>query len=366
MADYYELLGVSKSASQDEIKKAYRKLAHKYHPDKNPDNKEAEAKFKEINNAYEVLGDAQKRKNYDRMGPAGANFAGGMNQGFGGFDGVQFDFNNMGGMEDINDVFETFFGGNFGGRRGRTQNSRKKGVNIEMPIKITLEEAAVETEKKFTYKHNTKCTHCEGKGAEPGTKINTCKTCKGSGRVYQRVDTFFGTIQQETVCPTCNGTGQEFEKVCTVCKGTGYNEENEEIEIKIPAGVNNGDKVRVVGKGQAGYQGSQPGDLYLVIQIDPHKKLSRVGEDINSSIEVNYIDLILGSKVDVYTVWGDVEISIPPLTNPEGKLRIKNQGMPKLNNSSVKGDHFVNLKVKMPEKLTKEEIEVLEKIRDKQ
>ncbi len=377
MADLYELLGVPKDATQDDIKKAYRKLAHQYHPDKNPDNKEAETKFKEINNAYEILGDAQKRQNYDRMGPA-YNTQGGFGSqsgGFGGFNnagfgqgGVQFDFGDAGGFDDLNDVFETFFGGSFGSNRRNPKNtatSRKKGVDIEMKIKITLEEAANGIEKTFQLKHNVSCKHCDGKGYEPGTKVNNCNTCNGKGKVYQRVETFFGTIQQETICPTCDGLGKTFEKACVICKGKGYNEEVEEIQIKVPAGVDAGDRIRVTGKGEAGYQGSQPGDLYLIVEIQNHSVLSRDTMDITSTIEVNYLDLILGAKVEVYTVWGEVEITIPPLTNPEGKLRLKNQGMPKLNNASQKGDHFVKIKVKMPEKITEEDRKSLESIRNK-
>ncbi len=379
MQDLYETLGVNRASTQDEIKKAYRKLAHQYHPDKNPGNKEAESKFKEINNAYEVLGDSQKRQNYDRFGNntsqnAGAgynNYNTGFNNGFSNGGGVQFDFGNGGAspFDDLNDVFETFFGGNFGStRRTNTKTksaSRQKGVDIEMSIKISLEDAARGVEKSFQYKHNIKCKHCEGKGYEPGTKVNNCATCKGNGRVYQRVETFFGTIQQETVCPTCEGVGKTFERSCNICVGKGFTQETEELEVKIPVGVDSGDRIRITGKGQAGYRGSEPGDLYLIVEISPNKILIRENQDIVSTVEINYFDLVLGGKVDVYTVWGDVEISIPENTNPEGKLRLKGQGMPKLNNPSQKGDHFVKLKIKMPDRLTEEEKQILEKMRNK-
>jgi len=364
MADLYQLLGVSKDASQDEIKKAYRKLAHQYHPDKNPDNKESETKFKEINNAYEVLGDAQKRQNYDRFGNS-ENSAGPGPGGFAG--GQEFNFNNGGSpFEDLNDVFESFFGSGFGGTRNNTKTtSRQKGVDIEMQLQITLEESASGVEKTFQYKHNTICKHCSGKGHEPGTKVTTCPTCRGNGRVYQRMETIFGTIQQETTCPTCAGVGKIFEKACSVCDGKGYNQEVEELDIKVPVGVDTGDRVRVTGKGQAGYQGSQSGDLYLIIQVTANKNLIRDGQDIISTIEINYFDLLLGISIDAYTVWGTVEVEIPALTSPEGKLRIKGKGMPKLNNSNVKGDHFLKIKVKMPEKLSTQQKEVLINVRDK-
>lgn len=368
MANYYDLLGVSKNASQDEIKKAYRKMAHKYHPDKNPGNAEAEAKFKEVNNAYEVLGDAQKRQNYDRFG---ANYKGGQGGpgGFGGgFEGVDFNFGGGGGQpfEDINDVFETFFGGGFGSpRRQQTkQQTRKKGIDIEMKMEVTLEEAAKGVTKTFNYNHNTTCDVCHGEGNEPGSKVSQCPTCKGQGRVYQRVETIFGVIQQEQQCPTCDGSGKVYEKQCHKCHGKGFNSTNEELEVEIPVGVDTGDRVRVSGKGQAGYKGSEPGDLFLVIKTKKHAFLKRDGDDIQSTIEVGFVDLLLGARVDVTTVWGEVEIQIPQLTDPDGQLRLKEQGMPKLNTAKSKGDHYIKLKVKMPDILTPEQIELLQKVRD--
>jgi molecular chaperone DnaJ len=375
MSSHYETLGVARNASQDEIKKAYRKLAHKYHPDKNPNNPEAEAQFKHINNAYEVLGDDKKRSSYDRFGDnyqqagfGGAGGVGGMD-----FGGVQFDFGQSqgAGFGDLNDVFETFFGAGFGGsqpgassqRRGRTP-SRTKGIDIEMEIALDIEDSAKGVKKSFTYKHNVKCTHCSGKGHEPDSKVSNCSTCKGQGKVYQRVETIFGVIQQETPCPTCDGIGKIYEKSCKVCTGHGYIEKNEDLEVDIPVGVDNGDKVRVSGKGEAGYKGSEAGDLYLVISIRENKNLLRDGQNVTSVLNVNYLDLLLGKKADVYTVWGNVEIDIPPMTNPEGKLRLKEQGMPALNNSKVKGDHFIKITVDMPKSMSKNHIQQLEAIRN--
>jgi molecular chaperone DnaJ len=370
-ADLYELLGVDKSASQDEIKKAYRKMAHLYHPDKNPDNKASEDKFKEVNNAYETLGDAQKRANYDRFGSTGGATQAGPG-GFGGFGGgqnVNFDF---GGIDDLADVFEMFSSG-FGGQAGRRSNagarsangSRTRGVDIEIPLSITLEESASGLEKTFTYKHNTSCKHCKGAGGEPHSKITSCGTCRGSGRVYQRMETVFGTIQQETVCPTCDGSGKTFEKMCKICTGKGFTQEEEELSVKIPVGIDSGDRVRVAGKGQAGYRGSTPGDLFLVIDLKKHANMIRAGMDVSSVAQVHYLDLILGTKLDVQTVWGVVEVSIPELTTPEGQLRLKNQGMPKLNNPGVKGDHYLKIQVKMPAKLDKKSKEILAEMRKK-
>jgi len=368
MKDLYEVLEVSKTATQDEIKKAYRKLAHQYHPDKNPNNPESEQKFKEVSSAYEVLGDSQKRENYNRFGSnhERVNQAG---SGFG-FDGVDFDFGNFGGSnmgaEDLNDVFESFFGSGFAGTRSRrsANQTARRGVDIEMVIELSLEEAAAGVKKQFKYSHKTECEHCHGKGFEPGTSVKTCPTCKGNGRVYQRVETIFGVIQQETGCPTCEGSGQIYEKKCQVCTGKGYNTEEEEIEVSIPVGVSNGDRIRVPKKGEAGYRGSQPGDLFLQISVKSHKTLTREGLDIHSEIEIGYLDALLGSHVDVATVWGDVEVVIPALSNPQNKLRLKSQGMPKLNNSNIKGDHYIHLKIVMPKKLSSQQKEILSEIRD--
>lgn len=368
MADLYQILGVPKSATQDEIKRAYRKLAHKYHPDKNPNDPESEKKFKEINNAYEVVGDAKKRQNYDRFG---SNYdkvnqsKGGSSDGFG-FDGVDFDFGGGGGFGDLNDVFETFFGSGFGSssqRREKPSSARQRGVDIEMGIELTLEESANGVKKTINYRRNVTCKVCDGKGNEPGSKVSQCPTCKGQGRVYQRVETIFGVVQQETTCPTCDGIGKVYEKQCHNCNGKGYNQENEELEIEIPVGVDNNDRIRVDKKGQAGYKGSEPGDLYLVVLIKAHKFLKRENNDVTSTVEIGYLDLLLGARVDVVTVWGEVEIQIPALTSPEGQLRLKSQGMPKLNNATSKGDHYIKLKVRMPKELAVEQKEILEQVR---
>jgi molecular chaperone DnaJ len=368
MADYYQILGVSKNASQDEIKKAYRKMAHKYHPDKNPDNAEAESKFKEINNAYETLSDPKKRQGYDRFGSNYQRAQGAPGGGAYGFDGVEFNFGGGQGapFEDLNDVFETFFGSGFGSPRKQRakQTTRKKGIDIEKELEVTLEEVANGITKTVNYTRNVTCDVCEGQGNEPGSKVSTCPTCKGQGRVHQRVETIFGVIQQESQCPTCDGLGKVYEKQCHKCHGKGYNQENEELEVEIPIGVDNGDRVRVANKGQAGYKGSEPGDLYLVIKIKKHQFLNRDGDDIQSIIEVGFLDLLLGARVDVTTVWGEVEIQIPTLTDPDGQLRLKDQGMPKLNNTKAKGDHYIKLKVKMPENLSPEQVELLQKVRD--
>jgi molecular chaperone DnaJ len=234
-----------------------------------------------------------------------------------------------------------------------------------MQIELTLEEAAAGVQKTFNYKHKAKCDKCEGEGTEPGTKLKTCPTCSGVGRVYQRVETVFGVIQQESVCPTCQGVGKVPENPCSKCGGKGFEEKSEKIDVDIPVGVGDGDRIRVAGKGEAGYRGSEPGDLYLVVSIKPHKYLSRDGLDITSTVEIGYFDLLLGARIDLYTVWGESEVRIPPMTTPDSKLRLKGKGMPKLNNSSITGDHFIKIKVRMPEGLAKADLDKMEQIRSK-
>lgn len=382
MADYYSILNVDKNASGEEIKKSYRKLAHEYHPDKNQGDKKAEEKFKEINNAYQVLGDPQKKSEYDKFGGDPGRFASGPGAsgnpqdfgGFGGANGPGFEFNfgngaNGAGFEDLQGVFETFFGGGFetpnSSRSRKAQSSsRSKGIDLEMEINISLEEAATGAEKIVKVKHNVKCETCEGSGHKKDSKVSNCQTCKGRGRVYQRMNTIFGTVQQEIVCPGCEGLGKIYSDPCSACQGKSFVEKVEEIRVKIPVGLNQGDRIRVSGKGQAGYRTSSPGDLYLYINIKTNKDLERKNLDIYSDFQINYFDLLLGKTVEIYTVWGDISMTIPPMTNPEDRLRIKNHGMPKLNNASVKGDHYVNLVVKMPKKLSKEQIKTLQKIRE--
>lgn len=367
MSDLYQVLGVNKDASADEIKKAYRKLAHKYHPDKNQGDKELETKFKEVNNAYEVLGDVKKRANYDKFGAAEGPFGGmGSGNGAGGFDGFSGSVNMSDfGFDGISDVFEAFFGGGgspFGNRNEK--QATRRGIDLESVINITLEEAASGITKKIEHKHNVKCDICDGLGFEKGSGVKSCGTCHGKGRVYQRVQTIFGVVQQEVVCPTCEGLGKIYEKKCSKCTGKGFNRISEELEIKIPPGVSTGDRIRVSGKGEAGYKGSGAGDLYLAINILPHKLFKRENLDISSIAEIDYLDLLLGTKLEVATVWGNVEINVPELTAPDGKLRLKNQGMPKLNNSTTKGDHYLNIKVKMPTKLSEKQKELITQVKE--
>jgi molecular chaperone DnaJ len=369
----YEILGVDKTATQDEIKKAYRKLAHKYHPDKNQNNKEFETKFKEINNAYEVLSDPKKRSNYDRFGGGSAsggfdasNFGGFSNFGdFGGFQGNfnSADFENLGEMfGGLDDILEQMFGTR---TKSRPASSRKKGIDLEIGMEITLEESAKGMEKTFEHTHNVQCKACDGKGHEKGSSSHTCPTCRGAGRVYQRSSTFFGTIQEEVICPTCLGIGKVYDKMCQVCTGKGFNKEKEQITFKIPAGVDTGDRIRITGKGEAGYRGSTPGDLFIRISIKEDADIARKGQDTFGSVEIGYFDLVLGKKTMVKSVWGEAELKVPEMTPPNGQLKLEKMGMPKLNNPAQKGDHYVSLKIKMPKKLTELDKDIIKQISDR-
>jgi molecular chaperone DnaJ len=369
MSNYYDLLGITKSSTPDEIKKAYRKMAHQYHPDKNSGDKAAEAKFKEVNNAYEVLSDPQKKSQYDKFGSVSPNMGaggfGGAGGGFGAgspFDGMDFGFDDG---VNINDFINSFFNQQSGGGRGRggqPKSSRAKGVDIEVGIELTLEEIATGAAKQFDLKHNTLCKHCTGKGFEPHSRVSECNTCGGQGKVFQRYQTLFGMVQQEIVCPDCEGRGKIFETKCTICRGQGYSQEVEQIKIEVPVGISQSERIRIRGKGEAGYRGSDAGDLFLVVQVKKHIEFEREGTTIYSNLELDYFDFILGTKKTVNTVWGELEVTVPQNTNPDSKLKIKEKGMPKLNNPKSKGDHILKLKVKMPN-LTAVQMEEVRKIK---
>lgn len=365
MKDPYQILNVAKTATQEEIKRAYRKLAHQHHPDKNEGSKVAEEKFKEINGAYEILGDEQKRSQYDKFENYGGNQGSG-----GGFGDFGFDysmFNNSGfsdgmNMDSINDILNSMFGG--GGRKTEQQRETvRNGVSIEVQIDVTLEDVALGTTKKVNYKHTCKCESCTGKGFEPGSKFNNCPTCKGRGRVLERRETLFGVIQHEIDCPTCEGLGKIYEKQCRLCKGKGFEEKNDEIEVKIPTGVNTGDRLRIREKGHTGYRGGKSGDLYINFNVQDHKIFTREGLDIKCVVEIGYFDLILGVSIEVPTVYGDVAVNIPPLTKPSQTLKLTGQGLVKHDQKNIKGDHYITFVVNMPKKLSNEQFSMLSRIR---
>ncbi len=356
--DYYEILGVSKAASPDEIKKAYRRLAVQYHPDKQGGD---EAKFKEINEAYEVLRDSSKRQRYDQFGHAGVGGNGaGAGSPFEGFGGqgqnIHFDFGDLG----LGDIFSSFFGQDFssGGRRSRQPRGRDVAVEIE----LGFEEAVFGGERTLRLELKDTCPHCRGSGAEPGYEIKTCPTCKGSGQQVRVVNSMFGAIQQAVECPTCQGRGRVPEKKCTLCGGSGVRRSQQDIRLKIPAGIDDGATIRLQGRGEApevpGTAGSK-GDLYVNVRVKPHKKFTREGDIILSSEHIGMVDAALGCEIDVDTVDGVVRMRIPPGTQSGTDFKLSGHGVPRLRGSG-RGDHIVTIHVNTPTRLTKQQKELLQ------
>ncbi len=355
--DYYELLGLSKSATTDEIKKAYRKLALKYHPDKGG-SKEDETKFKEVNEAYQTLSDPEKKKMYDQFGHAGSRMGGG---GQGGFDygqyqqgfnqqGFNVNFDDLGG---IGDIFEMFTGGSSKSRKP------KKGSDIEATISIEFSDVVNGVEREITLdKYNT-CDKCNGSGAEPGTSKKTCSTCNGSGQVRREQHTMFGTFAQASICETCNGTGKVPEKPCSKCSGEGRIKDRKSIKVKIPAGIDDGQTIRMEGYGEAGPSGVPSGDLYLSIHIKSDHKFHRDGSNIFSESKISFPQAALGTTIEVETVHGDISLKIPSGTQSGKVFKLTERGLPKLH-SSRKGDHFVTVIVETPSKLSGKQKKLLE------
>ncbi len=356
--NYYELLGVKKDATQDEIKKAFRKLALKYHPDKGG-TKEDEAKFKEINQAYSVLSDANKRKQYDQFGEAGPRMggAGGQNvnwedmmRGFGGqTGGFNVNFEDLGGFGDI-------FGDIFGGGR---QRQPQKGADLETSVTIDLSDAYKGISREIILEKFSKCSRCQGNGAEPGSKIETCKTCGGSGQVKKAHQTMFGMIAQTAICDTCGGSGQVPEKKCTKCHGEGRLRERTSLKVKIPAGIESGQTIRLAGKGEAGKAGIPAGDLYLTVLVRPDKRFRREGSDIYSPAEISFPEAALGTTIKVATLRGELTLKIPAGTQSGKVFRLTGEGMPGLNRSEH-GDHLVTVTVKTPTHLSRKQRKLLE------
>lgn len=345
--DYYEILGVSKTASADEIKKAYRKKAIQYHPDKNPDNKEAEEKFKEAAEAYEILSDEQKRAKYDRYG----------HEAPGGFGGHQGDFS----MDDIFSQFGDIFGGHFGGFGGfggqRSQRANR-GSDLRVKVKLTLKEIAQGVEKKIKVKKHVACSFCKGTGADNGTAYETCPTCKGSGIVNRVVNTILGQMQSQSTCPTCNGNGKSITKKCTHCSGEGIVREEEVISINIPAGVAEGMQLSMSGKGNAARHGGVNGDLLIVVEEEAHPELFRDENDVVYNLLLSVSTAAIGGSVIVPTIDGKVKVTIEPGTQPGKVLRLKNKGLPSVNRYGT-GDLLINISVYIPEKLSDGEKEIL-------
>jgi len=364
MADYYNILGVSKGASDDEIKKAYRKLAHQHHPDKAGGD---EKKFKEINEAYQVLSDKTKRAQYDQFGQtfdqAGRSGGG---QGFGGFDfsgfqgfgsqgsqGFNFEF----GGENMGDIFSDIFGGGFDGGRSR----QRKGQDIQVDIEIDFPEMVKGARRVINLRKSIVCDVCEGTGGEPSAKKETCPTCKGSGQVRKNVRSFFGSFSQVSTCPTCQGKGKAYSEKCHKCGGDGKVKSEETIEIEIPAGIENGQTISLRAQGEAGEYGAPAGDLYVNVHVAPHSKFKREKNNIISEEHITFSQAVLGDKIDVETIGGTIKMKVPAGTQSGEVFRIKDEGVPYLGKRG-RGDQLVKIIVQIPKHLSREQKDLIERL----
>ena len=351
--DYYEVLGVDRGADEATIKKAYRQLAKKYHPDMNPGDKEAEKKFKEASEAYAVLSDAEKRRQYDQFGHAAFEQGGGGAGGFGGFD-----FN--GG--DMGDIFGDIFGDLFGGGRSRrANNGPMKGANVRTAVRITFEEAVFGCEKQLDLNLKDECTTCHGIGAKPGTSPETCPKCGGKGQIVYTQQSLFGTVRNVQTCPDCNGSGKIVKEKCADCHGSGYITNRKKIAVTIPAGIDNGQSIRIREKGEPGVNGGPRGDLLVEIQVERHPIFQRQDMNIYSTAPVTFAQAALGGQIHITTVDGDIAYDIKPGTQTDTKIRLKGKGVPSLRNKNIRGDHYVTLVVQVPTKLNEEAKEYLRK-----
>lgn len=343
--DYYEVLGIKKDASADEIKKAFRKAAVKYHPDKEGGDEE---KFKEVNEAYEVLKDSDKRQRYDQFGHAGVGGGGGNPfEGFNG-QGFNFDFGDGG----LGDIFSQFFGGGAPGRQSR------RGRDVEVTLNLSFEEAVFGVEEKISLDLDDECSHCKGKTVEPGYELKTCDTCRGSGQVTRVMNTMFGAIQQQTACDSCKGRGKIPEKLCKVCNGKGTERKNQIIKLKVPAGIDDGATIRLSERGEA-VEGGAKGDLYVNIRVRAHKKFTREGDIILSSVHVGMVDAALGTEIGVETVDGEIKMKVPAGTQSGTDFKLSGHGVPHLK-SERRGPHIVRVLVDTPTKLSRKQKEILE------
>ena len=349
--DYYEVLGVGKSASDDEIKKAFRKQAKKYHPDLNPGNKEAESKFKEVNEAYEVLSDKEKRSRYDRYGFAGVdpNFGAGSTAYGGG--------NPFGQDIDIGDIFNSFFGG-FGGRNARNQNAPRRGSDVKKKNKISFEEAAKGCKKEITYQNVENCKACKGTGASEGTKMKTCPDCKGTGQVTTQKRTPFGVVQTSQACDKCRGKGKVIEKPCPKCSGVGRSRNSRTVTVTVPAGISQDQIINIGGHGNSGYNGGPAGDLHIYVNVKKHEIFDRKGDDVWCEIPITFTQAALGHEVIVPTLDGKASYMVHPGTQPGDIFKLKGKGIQHLN-SKGRGDQYVKVTVEVPRNLTEEQKKIL-------
>ena len=363
--DYYNTLGVSKNASAEEIKRAFRKKAHEYHPDKGNGNAE---KFKEINQAYQVLSDSQKRQQYDqygqtfdeaaRSGGGGFNYQQGGNPFAGGNPFGDFGFGGQNGVEfDLGDIFGDMFGG-----QKQRQSRRTRGIDLEMGISITFEEAVFGVEKTLTLEKQDDCKTCSGSGAAPGSKVVTCPKCHGQGQIHVQRRTIFGTVATSTSCDRCEGMGKIPEIACAACKGSGVLRQEKTIMVKIPAGIDNGQRIRVAGEGEAGYRGSSHGDLFLVVKVQPSREFGRDGFTLLKELPVSFTQAALGTKIILKTLDGDIELKVPSGTQSGTVLKVKGKGVPHIDDPSRRGDLLVTVRVIVPQKLSKKEKELLKQL----
>ena len=349
--DYYEVLGVPKTATDADLKKAYRVLAKKYHPDTNQGNPEAEAKFKEASEAYAVLSDAEKRKQYDQFGHAAFEQGGGA--GAGGFDFGGFDF----GGDIFGDIFGDLFGG---GRRSQSAyNGPMKGANIHTTLRITFEEAVFGCEKEIEITSKDECSECHGTGAKPGTQPETCSRCGGKGQVVFTQQSMFGMVRNVQACPDCGGTGKIIKEKCPKCYGTGFTSSRKKIQVTVPAGIDNGQTLRVSGKGEEGTKGGGRGDLLVQVIVSSHPKFNRQDNNIYTEEPISFVTAALGGTIRIKTVDGEVEYEVKPGTQTDTRIRLRGKGVPYLRNKQTRGDHYVTLIVQVPERLNKEQREAL-------
>ena len=347
--DYYEVLGVPTNADDAALKKAYRVLAKKYHPDSNPGDKEAEKKFKEASEAYSVLSDPQKRQQYDQFGHAAFEGGAGGAGGFGGFD-----------FSDMGDIFGDIFGDMFGGGRSRARsNGPMRGANVRKGIRITFEESMAGCEKEIELNMKESCPSCGGSGAKAGTTPETCSKCNGKGKIMYTQQSFFGQIQNVQTCPDCGGTGKIIREKCPDCYGTGYVTKKKKIKVTIPAGIANGQSLLNRGYGEPGVNGGERGDLLLEVTVSPHPVFKRQDSSIFSTVPISFAKAALGGPIRIKTIDGEVEYEVKAGTQTDTKVRLRGKGVPSLRNKNIRGDHFVTLVVQVPEKMNEEQKEAL-------
>ncbi len=351
--DYYEVLGVSKNASEDEIKRAYKKLARKYHPDMNPGDKEAEEKFKEVNEANEVLSNPEKKAKYDQFGFAGVDPNYGAGQGgYGGAGG--FDFG------DLGDIFGSFFGGGFGGGGRRNPNAPQRGESIRASLSVEFTEAAFGCEKSITIDRSEQCPTCKGKGCAPGTTPEVCTECHGTGTVTQAQRTPFGMMQSQTVCPKCRGKGQIIHQPCPDCRGAGAVRKRRTIQVNIPAGIDNGQTISLRGQGHSGKNGGPAGDLLITVMVRPHEIFRRDGTAVFCEAPITFTQAVLGGTLEIPTIDGKVKYDIPEGTQTGTVFRLRGKGIPVLNGRG-RGDQYVTVNIETPRNLNREQKEALKK-----